>query len=483
MTGRRFSLVLVVVTFPGVPGFRAESESTLRVEEGVVYSQPDGLDLALNFALPTTGRGPFPVILCIHGGGWKAGNRENYNGLIRQLAGTGYAAFSASYRLTTTHAWPAQIQDVRAALGWIRSEAQRLNLDIDRVGVMGHSAGGHLSLMLGLLPDVTRGDHRPIEAVVNFFGPTDMTAAGIYRPDIDTLIVELAGGRSREESPEVYRSFSPVTHISRGDPPILTFHGDADVVVPVGQARVLQEALEKTGAGVIHRLEIIEAKGHGWGGEDREATDRATVEFFDAYLRGDGLPLLLAENFDAGAAAWEPADAAQWKLGGAGGQTYYAMVTEKNAYSPSVRSPRNFALLKGFDVEDFVLDVSLQYTHHDYDHASLCLFFGYQDPSHFYYVHFGKKADDHANSIFLVDGKPRVSIAKKRTEGTDWDRSWHRARVRREVESGRIEIYFDDMENPVMTAEDATFGWGRVGIGSFDDKGNFDTIRLYGVRR
>ena len=148
-----------------------------------------------------------------------------------------------------------------------------------------------------------------------------------------------------------------------------------------------------------------------------------------------------------------------------------------------MRSPFNFALLKDVEVTDFVLDVNLRSTNRVYGHQDLCLFFGYQDPGHFYYVHLGRKADAHANSIFLVDGKPRVSIARERTDGTDWSRGWHRARVRRDVQSGRIEVFFDDLEKPVMITENKRFVWGRVGIGSFDDTGSFDVIRLRGRKR
>ena len=127
-----------------------------------------------------------------------------------------------------------------------------------------------------------------------------------------------------------------------------------------------------------------------------------------------------------------------------------------------------------------MFDVDLRSTEKPYGHQSMCLFFGHQDASHFYYVHFGREADAHANSIFKVDGEPRVSIAKTRTEGTDWSSGWHRARIVREVASGKIEVYFDDMETPVMTTVDKSFLSGRVGIGSFDDTGDFDSVRLWG---
>ena len=115
-----------------------------------------------------------------------------------------------------------------------------------------------------------------------------------------------------------------------------------------------------------------------------------------------------------------------------------------------------------------------------YGHQDLCLFFGYQDPSHFYYVHLGREADAHANSIFLVNGEPRVSIAQKRTDGTAWTKDWHHVRIKRDTSKGTNEVYFDDMKKPVMTTTDKHFLHGRVGIGSFDDTGDFDNFRLRG---
>ena len=108
------------------------------------------------------------------------------------------------------------------------------------------------------------------------------------------------------------------------------------------------------------------------------------------------------------------------------------------------------------------------------------MFFGFQDPAHFYYVHIAKRADDHANQIFIVNNAPRVKITKKGLSGTPWDDKWHQVKIVRQVKNGKISIFFDDMKTPVMVAEDNTFTWGQVGIGSFDDTGNWDDIKLWG---
>src|SRR3984893_14430006 len=111
----------------------------------------------------------------------------------------------------------------------------------------------------------------------------------------------------------------------------------------------------------------------------------------------------------------------------------------------------------------------------------MCLFFGYQDPAHFYYVHIAKKADDHANQIFIVNGAERKKISTKSTAGTPWDDKWHDVKIVRKGR-GAIEIFFDDMKPPIMTAEDKTFTWGQVGLGSFDDSGNWAEVRVHGIR-
>src|SRR5262245_13792838 len=183
------------------------------------------------------------------------------------------------------------------------------------------------------------------------------------------------------------------------------------------------------------------------------------------------LPLLLREDFGKGADRWEPTDAAAWKvIDTKTGKAYNQF--QQSKFQPPHRSPLNFALLKDVNVGDFVLEAKVQSTARDYGHRDMCLFFGYQGPAHFYYVHLGQKTDDHANQIFIVNDAPRTKISTKTTEGTKWDDGWHDVKIVRRVADGTIEVYFDDMKTPVMTAKDKTFAWGRIGVGSFDDTGN-----------
>lgn len=195
-----------------------------------------------------------------------------------------------------------------------------------------------------------------------------------------------------------------------------------------------------------------------------------------------GLPLVYFDDFgEAALDRYEFSDPKAWKLAKAGDRTVLSQFQASQVENP-VRSPFNRGLVKGLALGDVVIDVQLQSTIKDYDHRDMCLFFGFQDPSHLYYVHLGKKADDHANQIFIVNDAPRKKISIEWTPGTNWTDDWHHARVVRRVESGSIEVYFDNMEKPVMKAVDKTFAWGQVGIGTFDDTGNFDDLAVYGTR-
>jgi hypothetical protein len=192
------------------------------------------------------------------------------------------------------------------------------------------------------------------------------------------------------------------------------------------------------------------------------------------------LPLVLEEDFEKGLDRWELLDAGAWRLGD--GPTGKMLVQHrKSEYKPPVRSPFGLALLKDVKVGDFVLEAKCRSTVKDYGHRDLVLVFGYQDASHYYYSHLGKKTDDHANQVFIVNGADRKKISSRTTPGTNWTDGWHRVKVVRKAKEGRIEVYFDDLETPAQVAEDRTFGSGRVGVGSFDDLGEWDDLRLTGA--
>ncbi len=156
-------------------------------EEGLEYSAVGGRQL-LDIARPKTGDGPFPAVVCIHGGGFRAGSRERYRSIAYYLAQHGYVAATIDYRLSPRHQFPAAVEDSKAAVRYLRANAARFNLDPDRIGATGGSAGGHLVLMLGVTGGVAEFEgsgpnqefSSAVQAVVNQFGPTDLTAS--YEP-------------------------------------------------------------------------------------------------------------------------------------------------------------------------------------------------------------------------------------------------------------------------------------------------------------
>lgn len=193
----------------------------------------------------------------------------------------------------------------------------------------------------------------------------------------------------------------------------------------------------------------------------------------------NGLPLVFTEDFDEGMDRWEATDPDAWRVVEEDGDAVLELYRQSE-YEPPVRSPYNMALVRDLWVSDFVLEARMASTTDPYNHLDMCLFFGWQDPAHFYYTHLGASADPHANSVFLVDDAPRVSIASWRTEGTEWGRGvYHTVRVVRDTESGTIAVYFDDMDRPVHVAEDRHFRIGRLGMGSFDDTGRIDEVRVW----
>lgn len=210
-----------------------------------------------------------------------------------------------------------------------------------------------------------------------------------------------------------------------------------------------------------------------------------------AALGAETYPLLYEDDFENGIERWQPSDTdaiakPSWEVvelkGPAGKLTKAFRTTGKSDYQPPFRSPPNFALLKDLTVADFELTAKVQSTNVDAGpHRDMCIFWGYQDSSHYYYVHFGAQSDPNACQIFIVNNAARTPITTKPAEGTPWTTGWHEVRVVRRVGDGTIEVYFDDMDEPLMAAHDDTFKWGQVGLGTFDDNGNWDDFQLNGV--
>jgi hypothetical protein len=196
----------------------------------------------------------------------------------------------------------------------------------------------------------------------------------------------------------------------------------------------------------------------------------------------DGYRLLYEQDFDDATALQDFvfSDPRAWRLAQTNGLTALDLARQSR-YQPAVRSPVNIALLAGRVFGDFILEVSLRQTGREYGHRDMCLFFGFQSPTNFYYAHLATAADDHAHNVFLVHGAPRAKIARETTQGVNWGLDvWHRVRLERTLADGRIRVFFDDLSKPIMLAEDKTFGAGWIGFGSFDDTGQVDKIRIWG---
>lgn len=269
------------------------------LEEGLVYSTPDGQELKLDLARPE-GDGPFPAIVFIHGGGWYLGDRSSYRDSIEEAAKRGYVAATVSYRLmkfdakqkettTATPRFPAQVHDVKAAVRWLRANAAKYHVDPDHIGATGASAGGHLSLMLGLTDadaklegDGGNADQSSrVQAVVNVFGPTEMASA--QRKSTLHWLFRLFLNGTPDEAAEAYKAASPVTHVTSDDPPVLTIQGDLDPIVPVDQATKLDAAMKSAGA--IHTLNLYEGQKHGFTGHFRDQEHTDMWAFFDEHLK------------------------------------------------------------------------------------------------------------------------------------------------------------------------------------------------------
>jgi hypothetical protein len=278
-----------------------------------------------------------------------------------------------------------------------------------------------------------------------------------------------------------FADLSPAAFVGVGDAPVLTLQGTEDRLVNPRQAKSLHALLQQTS--IPTQLELLEGLGHGWGGEDIVRTQAMAHAFAGRYLHASQ-PLLFAADFaadlDADFAAFELFDKAAWERR-TGGRSVLALA-RKSDYAPPHRSPTGLAILREPEVGSFTLDLDARSTTAEYGHRDLCLVFGWQSPTRYYYAHLASKPDDRAHGVFLVNDADRTNLVQTKSDGVQWGDHWHRLRVRRDVASGKVEVFVDDFGTPVLTATDKTFVSGRVGFGSFDDLGEFDAVRLYGVR-
>ncbi len=282
------------------------------------YAAAAGETLRLDFVSPP-GPGPFPLVVCLHGGAWKVGTRKELSrpvawvdfGLVGALprpepiwpgrrpsgqslldifAEKGYAAASVGYRLAPQHKFPAHVEDAATAVRYLRAHAAEFRIDPARVAACGFSAGGHLANLLGTSADTVpefAGTLYPeqsakVTAVINFFGPADLTlyeeTPGVERASLGPVFGGDPAGRHAR-----YVQASPVTHVGSRSPPFLHFHGTADLLVPMLHSERLHARLKE--AGVESELVVMKGRGHGWfGPELMDNLDRG-VKFLDRHLK------------------------------------------------------------------------------------------------------------------------------------------------------------------------------------------------------
>ncbi len=255
------------------------------------YGRVGDRPLVLDLYTPEHLNAPVPGVLFIHGGGWTSGDKSDYRIYATHFAEQGYVVGTVGYRLKGEAKYPAAIEDVKCAVRWMRAHAEELHVDPDRIAVIGGSAGGHLSMMIGYSagdPELegTGGwadTSSAVRAVVTLYGPVDFTTPYGRTHETTTSYIN----RSYEEAPQLYEQCSPLFHLDANDPPTLIFQGTLDDLVPVTQADRLAERLEELGVpcwydrldGWPHTMDMA-----------RPVSDRVkfVVEaFFDEYLRGN----------------------------------------------------------------------------------------------------------------------------------------------------------------------------------------------------
>ncbi len=287
---RQMCTGLLLSTAVGILPIMGQAQNA--VVEGTVhrdleYAPPDGKPLLLDLYLPEgTPEQRYPVVVWVHGGGWNQGSKRNCP--ARWLTGEGFAVASINYRLSQEGRWPAQIEDCRAAVGWLRRNAHRYHLAPERVGAWGGSAGGHLAALMGTLPCPEPVER--VQAVCDWYGPSDLLTMpnNVLSPGKTTEQLartngaQLLGGTVRD-LPEKAKQASAYHQVSKGDAPFLIMHGDADPQVPLEQSVKLHEALQR--AGVESSLQVLPGAGHGGPAFNTPAARTQIREFFSRHLR------------------------------------------------------------------------------------------------------------------------------------------------------------------------------------------------------
>ena len=259
----------------GIPGPSTPRPATPRVasvvavEEAIPYREVDGVELALDACLPgdrDDSDDPLAAIVLVHGGSWIAGSRDAdyWRDVCAATAEAGFAGFAISYRLAPEYTYPAAVEDVAAAVEWLREDAQvdRFGIDPDRIGIIGESAGAHLGALAAVEGDGAWTSGSRVAAVVSLSGPMDLTtdALAYVSPLQIRVALVFLGCDDIEDCPQTVGA-SPVRQVDPTDPPFLLMHAEDDPVVPVEMSEVMAEALDEAGVGA--QLIVVPGRDHG----------------------------------------------------------------------------------------------------------------------------------------------------------------------------------------------------------------------------
>lgn len=259
-----------------------------KVEVDIVYGKAGDRDLKLDLAKPE-GKGPFPAVVVLHGGGWRLGNKRDVRSWVQALAEEGFVAAGVGYRLAPDAKFPAQIEDCKTAVRFLRANADKYGIDKARFAAMGFSAGGHLACLLGLT-DAKAGfdgtqhpdESSAVQAVVDYFGPTDLAGfakdATAQRGMLGPFI-----GKTYGDDPAAHDKASPIHYVTKSAPPFLILHGTKDNIVAVKQSRDLFNKLKDVG--VAADLVEVEGEGHGWVGRKNAETSERAIAFLKERLK------------------------------------------------------------------------------------------------------------------------------------------------------------------------------------------------------
>ncbi len=256
--------------------FSTDAGARYWVQPDIVYGSANNTPLKLDVWYPNAVKSPTPTLVYIHGGGWIFGTKETSVLEFLPFLEKGWRVVNVEYRMASNSHAPAAVEDTRCALRWVFQNAKQWNFDTTKIVLTGHSAGGHLSLITGMLPKGTTLDNNcygdedlKVAAIINWFGISDVNDL-IDGPNVKNYAMMWMG--SQKDPAEIARSVSPLTYVRAGLPPIISIHGDKDNVVPYSQSVRLHKAL--TEAKVKNELVTISGGGHG---------DFTRAEFIRAY--------------------------------------------------------------------------------------------------------------------------------------------------------------------------------------------------------